>query len=336
MKTFKMSNMNTDAEGSPPPPPAPADPSVEAANAAVAAAAAAAAAAEGVQYNDMYPTYNTYLMTRYSDQRYHSPSYTTQQQTPSYSSHISAHTSTDSGYYRYPDYSRYPYSGGNPSGPTSPRWRRRSYDPEYLTTSRGRNTGSAGSSAATAANSGISNNRPLSDLAASLVNSQAISASGGGGSSVGTSGSTSSVLMRSRSRSRVPSEYDPNAYLRYVSPVSASSAYSSSGIGNTGSGNTTRPMSGYIYGHSYIPTTTSLHNMPDGGPGAAGGGGQPRFGSAPPSGPTATVGSANSSGQPTAATSAGVTIQPQPPPNYNAMDREVSARIRRYQADPSS
>ena len=89
-------------------------------------------------------------------------------------------------------------------------------------------------------------------------------------------------------------------------------------------------MSGYIYGHSYIPTTTSLHNMPDGGPSA----GQPRFGSAPPSGPTAS--SANSSGQPIAATSAGVTIQPQPPPNYNAMDREVSARIRRYQADPSS
>ena len=330
MKTFKMSNMNTDAEGSPPPPPAPADPSVEAANAAVAAAAAAAAAAEGVQYNDMYPTYNTYLMTRYSDQRYHSPSYTTQQQTPSYSSHISAHTSTDSGYYRYPDYSRYPYSGGNPSGPTSPRWRRRSYDPEYLTTSRGRNTGSAGSSAATAANSGISNNRPLSDLAASLVNSQAISASGGGGSSVGTSGSTSSVLMRSRSRSRVPSEYDPNAYLRYVSPVSASSAYSSSGIGNTGSGNTTRPMSGYIYGHSYIPTTTSLHNMP-GDPSVSGQ--QPRFGSAPPTGSSA----ANTSGQPSSATSANsAAMQPQPPPNYNAMDREVSARIRRYQADPSS
>ena len=316
MKSFKMSNLNTDAEGSPPPPPAPADPSVEAANAAVAAAAAAAAAAEaGGQYNDMYPTYNTYLMTRYSDQRYHTPSYTTQ--TPSYSSHISAHTSTDSGYYRYPDYSRYPYSGGNPSGPTSPRWRRRSYDPEYLTTSRSRNTGSAGSGN-TSAGTGNSNNRPLSDLAASLVNSPA--------SGSAASGTTSSVLMRSRSRSRVPSEYDPNAYLRYVSP-SASSAYS------TGT-SVTRPMSGYIYGHSYIPTTTSLHNMPD--PSA-----QPRFGSAPPAGQTSAGStSANSSvGQTSGSATSGsgsVAMQPQPPPNYNAMDREVSARIRRYQADPSS
>lgn len=262
MKTFKM---NMDAEGSPPPPPAPADPSVEAANAA-AAAAAVAAAAEGSQYSDMYPTYNTYLMTRYSDQRY---PYTTQ---PSYSSHISAHTSTDSssGYYRYPDYSRYPYSGGNPSGPTSPRWRRRSYDPDYLTRrTQGSSTSSLGS-------------RPLSDLAASLANSQA-----------------SSVLMRSRSRSRVPatSDYDPNAYLRYVSP---SSSY------------TARPMSGYIYGHSYIPTTTSLHNNME-----------QRLGSAPPAVSTAAATGNGSTG-------------PQPPPNYNAMDREVSARIRRYQTDPSS
>ena len=150
MKSFKITSLNTDVEGSPPPPPAPSDPSVDAANAAVAAAAAAAAAAEGSphQYGDLYPTYNTYLMNRYSDQRYHTPpSYTT---TSGYStaSHISAHAS-ETGYYRYPDYSRYPYSGGvsdhmidatfdyalnfkpmnfifqNPSGPTSPRWRRR-------------------------------------------------------------------------------------------------------------------------------------------------------------------------------------------------------------------
>ena len=320
MKSFKMSNLNTDAEGSPPPPPAPADPSVEAANAAVAAAAAAAAAAAGVdggQYNDMYPTYNTYLMTRYSDQRYHTPSYTT---TPSYSSHISAHTSTgDSGYYRYPDYSRYPYSGGNPSGPTSPRWRRRSYDPEYLTTSRqSRNTGSAGSTG-----SGTGNNRPLSDLAASLVNSPAGSAvsNATAAASGSTSGSSaSSVLMRSRSRSRVPSEYDPNAYLRYVSP--STSGYS------TGS-STQRPMSGYIYGHSYIPTTSSLHNMPDQPPSVT----QPRFAgstSGSVGGPTSV---ASSSVSPNAAANS---MQPQPPPNYNAMDREVSARIRRYQADPSS
>ena len=154
MKTFKMPTMNTDAEGSPPPPPAPADPSVEAANAAVAAAAAAAAAAAsecGTQYNDMYPTYNTYLMSRYSDQqRYHTPSYSSSG-TPggvgsgNYS-HISAHTSDS--YYRYPDYSRYPYSGGNPSGPTSPRWRRRSYDPDYLTSRRMASSSSSSSNAA--------------------------------------------------------------------------------------------------------------------------------------------------------------------------------------------
>ena len=71
MKSFKITSLNTDVEGSPPPPPAPSDPSVDAANAAVAAAAAAAAAAEGSahQYGDLYPTYNTYLMNRYSDQR---------------------------------------------------------------------------------------------------------------------------------------------------------------------------------------------------------------------------------------------------------------------------
>ena len=41
MKSFKITSLNTDVEGSPPPPPAPSDPSVDAANAAVAAAAAA-------------------------------------------------------------------------------------------------------------------------------------------------------------------------------------------------------------------------------------------------------------------------------------------------------
>ena len=297
MKSFKMSGLNTDAEGSPPPPPAPADPSVEAANAAVAAAAAAAAAAESSQYSDIYPTYNTYLMTRYTDQRYHTPSYT-----PTYNTHISAHTSTDSGYYRYPDYSRYPYSGGNPSGPTSPRWRRRSYDPDYLSTRRTASVASSGTSGIGVSTVG---SRPLSDLAASLVNSPA---------SAGSTSATSSVLMRSRSRSRVPpSEYDPNAYLRYMSPSATATAAAGA------STYTTRPMSGYIYGHSYIPTTTSIHTTMD----PAG----QRYGSAPPpSGVNPASGSNPNSGS----------VVPQPPPNYNAMDREVSARIRRYQADPSS
>ena len=288
MKTFKMSPLNTEEGSSPPPPPAPADPSIEAANAAVAAAAAAAAAAEGVatQYSDMYPTYNTYLMTRYSDQRYHTPT------TYTYGaggSHISAHTSASDSYYRYPDYSsRYPYSsansstctttGGGGSG-TSPRWRRRSYDPDYITNRR------PGGGQPVISGGGSSNSRPLSDMASTIVNPS----------------SSSSVLMRSRSRSRVgSSDYDTTSggsgsnYLRYVSP--SASSYPT----------TTRPISGYIYGHSYVPSASALDSSV-----SAGGG--PRLGSAPPA-----------------------STQPQPPPNYNAMDREVSARIRRYQADPSS
>ena len=276
MKTFKMSPLNTDEGSSPPPPPAPADPSVEAANAAVAAAAAAAAAAEGVasQYSDMYPTYNTYLMTRYSDQRYHTPTSYTYGGAAAGGSHISAHAASDS-YYRYPDYSsRYPYSSSNSTGGTggtggtSPRWRRRSYDPDYITSRR---PGPAISS---------SNSRPLSDMASTIA------------PTTSSSTASSSVLMRSRSRSRV--DYDASSYLRYVSP---SSAYAS------------RPISGYIYGHSYVPNTAIETTSTAG----------PRLGSAPP------VASAVASSQ-----------QPQPPPNYNAMDREVSARIRRYQADPSS
>jgi hypothetical protein len=292
MKSFKIGCMNTDAEGSPPPPPAPADPSVDAAN-----AAAAAANIDGsMQYNEMYPTYNTYMMNRYTDQRYHTPytgsSYMQQQQqvaapTQPSASHISAHTSASAAgssdsYYggsRYPDYSsRYPYSGagaGNPTSPTSPRWRRRSYDPDYLS----RRTASA--------------SRPLSDLATTLTSS--------GSSPASTA--ASAALMRSRSRSRVQtggsSDYDPNSYLRYMSP----STY------------TTRPMSGYIYGHSYNPsgsgstgvpgtgTSTGYHVESNAGPTMQ------RMGSAPP----------------------------QPPPNYNALEREVSARVRRYQqADQSS
>jgi hypothetical protein len=242
----------------------------------VAAAAAAAAAAEGSahQYGDLYPTYNTYLMNRYSDQRYHTPpSYTTSGY--STASHISAHAS-ETGYYRYPDYSRYPYSGGNPSGPTSPRWRRRSYDPDYISTRRTNQPGVAVSSGAP------STTRPLSDLASSIANT--------------SNTSTSSVLMRSRSRSRV-SDYDPNAYLRYMSPASAAS-YATS----------TRPMSSYIYGHSYNPSTT-IHNSSELASGSVGG-----------------VMSGTRMGS----------VPPQAPPNYNAMDREVSARVRRYQADPNS
>ena len=289
MKTFKMSALNTEETSSPPPPPAPADPSVEAANAAVAAAAAAAAA-EGVatQYNDMYPTYNTYLMTRYSDQRYHTPS--TYTYGGASASHISAHAApavSAESYYRYPDYSRYPYSSSTAGTTTSPRWRRRSYDPDYITTS---GVGGAGSrrtpmGANVPATASTSNSRPLSDMASTISNAS----------------SSSSVLMRSRSRSRVSggsgsSDYDSN-YLRYVSPSASYAASAAS-----------RPISGYIYGHSYVPSGTSTLD-----PSGSAGGGQ-RLGSVPPSSQQ----------------------QPQPPPNYNAMDREVSARIRRYQADPSS
>ncbi len=309
MKSFKMGNLtSTDAEGSPPPPPAPSDPAVEAANAAAAAAAAAAANLEGPTYAtgsqaDMYPSYTSYMMNRYTDpsSRYSpysgtsgTPAGSTTSYIPVTSSHISAHTATSadptsvaSAYttygVRYPDYNRYPYSGGpNPTSPTSPRWRRRSYDPEYL-------------SRRNAAAAAAASSRPLGDLASSAAGV----------------GPTSSVLMRSRSRSRVSTEYDPNAYLRYMSPSSASStsAYS------------TRPMSSYMYGHSaYSPAASAtssgstLSSYHGGGGGLDSGvGSSGRLGSAPPGGP-------------------------QPPPNYNAMDREVSARVRRYQqqTDPAS
>ena len=152
----------------------------------------------------------------------------------------------------------------------------RSYDPDYISTRRTNQPGAAVSSGAP------STTRPLSDLASSIANT--------------SNTSTSSVLMRSRSRSRV-SDYDPNAYLRYMSPASAAS-YATS----------TRPMSSYIYGHSYNPSTT-IHNSSELASGNVGG-----------------VMSGTRMGS----------VPPQAPPNYNAMDREVSARVRRYQADPNS
>ena len=160
----------------------------------------------------------------------------------------------------------------------------RSYDPDYISTRRTNQPGAAVSSSGAPS----STTRPLSDLASSIANT--------------SNTSTSSVLMRSRSRTRV-SDYDPNAYLRYMSPASAAS-YSTS----------TRPMSSYIYGHSYNPSTT-IHNSSE----------------------LATSGSSGGGGVMSGGTRMGsVGPPPQAPPNYNVMDREVSARVRRYQADPNS
>ncbi len=220
--------------------------------------------------------------------------------------HISAHTDpyhSPSGYgIRYPDYNRYPtYSTGgtstatggggiNPTSPTSPRWRRRSYDPDYMSR-----------------RSASTTRPPLSDL----VGSATAGGVGTGGSVSPAGASASSVLMRSRSRSRVTTEYDPNAYLRYMSP----SSYS-----------TTRPISGYIYGHSYSPSTAGGGMSMTGSAGASNT--MSSYHTDPTISATSTMARMGAQGTP-----------PGPPPNYNAMDREVSARVRRYQqqqADPSS
>ena len=71
-------------------------------------------------------------------------------------------------------------------------------------------------------------------------------------------------------------------------------------------------MSGYIYGHSY-----GYH-------GHVGGGGASGLGNVDGSGIGSGLGIAS-----------GASIVPHPPPGYNAKDREVSARIRRYQQPES-
>ena len=201
---------------------------------------------------------------------------------------------------RYTDYLRQhqpppPSAAYGVSEATSPRWRRRSYD--YDTNTMLGNIGG--------------------DYRRS-THGQGLS-----GSMAGTA--------RSRSRSRVGNfasvgEFDSLAspYLRYTSPAAAatasvneSNAYNitssvPSAAGLTSTVNQTRPMSGYIYGHSY-----GYH-------GHVGGGGASGLGNVDGSGIGSGLGIAS-----------GASIVPHPPPGYNAKDREVSARIRRYQQPES-
>jgi len=81
----------------------------------------------------------------------------------------------------------------------------------------------------------------------------------------------------------------------------------SSAPGLSSASNPTRPMSGYIYGHSY-----GYHGHVGSGIGSDGTG----------------IGSGMG-------IASGASIVPHPPPGYNAKDREVSARIRRYQQPES-
>ena len=167
---------------------------------------------------------------------------------------------------------------------TSPRWRRRSYDYDTNTM-----LGNVGGDYRRSMHGGI---------AASVVGSG-----------------------RSRSRSRggnftSAGDFDSmnSPYLRYNSPgtgttLNEANTYnlSSAATGLSSAVNATRPMSGYIYGHSY-----GYHGHVGSSIGSDGTG----------------IGSGMG-------IASGASIVPHPPPGYNAKDREVSARIRRYQQPES-
>ena len=190
---------------------------------------------------------------------------------------------------RYTDYLRQhqaPPAVYGVSEATSPRWRRQSYDYDTNTM-----LGNVGGDYRRSMHGGLS---------ATMVGS-----------------------ARSRSRSRggnfaSVSEFDSVAspYLRYTSPATATmndansynmSSAVSSATGLSSASNPTRPMSGYIYGHSY-----GYHGHVGSGIGSDGSG----------------IGSGMG-------IASGASIVPHPPPGYNAKGREVSARIRRYQQPES-
>ena len=109
------------------------------------------------------------------------------------------------------------------------------------------------------------------------------------------------ALARSRSRSRVSASELESSYMRYVAPSTANTHVTPSSLisgmrpGAGSSGLTSRPMSsGYLYGH---------------GPGTYG-------------------------GYHYVSPVTGGDLPPHAPPGYNAREREVSARIRRYQQQP--
>eukprot|EP00095_Tigriopus_kingsejongensis_P007352 snap_masked-scaffold589_size129586-processed-gene-0.24 protein:Tk07352 transcript:snap_masked-scaffold589_size129586-processed-gene-0.24-mRNA-1 annotation:"PREDICTED: uncharacterized protein LOC102681883 isoform X5" len=216
-------------------------------------------------------------------------------------------------YHHYPQYNPAADDGArdshvstginNQPTPTSPRWRRRSYDYNnhtlefaenvdsgYLPTSSGLQHGGRPLSELTSANYDVdrahdhgsqqsnmpyymsrTTGRPLSDIA-----------------SVPTGGPTS--MARSRSRSRVTmSDYEPN--YRYSATTSVPG-------GATPSSHW--PMSGYMStGHRPTPYTGGMYHHEGGAVGAI----DPD------------------------------TRLPQPPPAYSARDREVGARVRRYQRE---
>ncbi len=303
----------TDAEGSPPPPPAPSGPvapqdrfhsdtqqfSIPDSYSTAATSYASASAAS--------PQMAAYYTKRYSSEpassampRY-SSSYLQQQQHP-YTSVQQQQQPDLSSYYtgRYPDYtSRYPNYGGGATTPenvTSPGWRRRSYDPDvdYNMASRRLPSSSVTSSFG----------RPLTDLTSSSSSSGLGSSVSGMTASGATGGMTpaSLALARSRSRSRVSASELESPYMRYATPssvtahvTSAASLISGMRPGTGSSGLTSRPMSsGYLYGHA--PATYGTYHS--------------------------------------YMTSTGGDMAPHAPPGYNAREREVSARIRRYQQQP--
>ena len=160
---------------------------------------------------------------------------------------------------------------------TSPRWKRRSYDYENVSMTLGPGAGGGGASMASDYRRSLHGPRQMSDL--------------------GT---------RSRSRSRVggattavPSSDYESTYMRYQPPAAAAGGGGLTKTSDTGymqaTPSSARPMSGYIYGHSY-----------------GGGGGTVYHGSD--------------------ALNLGASAHPAPPP-YSAKD--VSARIRRYQQPES-
>ena len=109
------------------------------------------------------------------------------------------------------------------------------------------------------------------------------------------------ALARSRSRSRVSASELESSYMRYVAPSTANTHVTSSSLisgmrpGAGSSGLTSRPMSsGYLYGHG--PATYGGYHY--------------------------------------VSPVTGGDLPPHAPPGYNAREREVSARIRRYQQQP--
>ena len=310
--------MNESPESSPPPPPAPSQPITQLGSSGSQMSNSMMgmlSSGNDTGYGDSSPQYNnrsgsvgsdlygtspgygsTYLASRYATSTIDpsTPRYSTYYSTlqpqhmmmtsmPSGSATAAAtlhqiqqqpqQTQLDHVYYtpgaRYGDYFRHHHPpAASYAESTSPRWRRRSYDYE------GNSAVGPGTSATMMSDyrRSMHSSRPMTDISA-----------------------------RSRSRSRIGGGDYESAYLRYQSPTSSvkETTYTMpSAAATTSTTLGTRPMSGYIYGHSY--------------------------GSGYHVGSTLGIDTTSAPG-----------MQPHPPPGYNAKDREVSARIRRYQQPES-